>query len=141
MRVVVAERTPEKEDSLHCSHLLFLPPLVHTMGTVGLFKGSPHLLVGRARDRAGLGLPFQSGSVPQCRKQEVCNKCVGNREQRLRPRVGVWALVPQFPQTAAAATITASQPRIWEEAPGWHQGGLATGWSGGPQSVAFVLFF
>lgn len=46
--VVVTKRTPEKEDDLHCSSLLFLPPLMHTMGAAGLFKGSPHPPVGRA---------------------------------------------------------------------------------------------
>ena len=80
-------------------------------------------------------------------KQEVLSKCVGIKNARILglDLVGLCRpLYLSFPKPSCCSrptTTRASQPWIWEAVPVWHQGGLVTGWSGGPQSVAFVLLF
>lgn len=68
--------------------------------------------------------------------------CASACKRGLRTRGIVQAPVPQFPQAYLLLPPNYHQGPsawIWEVAPGWHQGGLETGWSAGPQSVAFVL--
>lgn len=120
------ERMPEKDDCFW-THPLFLTPLLHIMGAARIVQG-PHPLGGQG---VRCGWVWFGSAV-----------CTSACKPGLRTRGMVQASVPQFPQAYLLPPPNHHQGLsawIWEVAPGWHQGGPETGWSAGPQSVAFVL--